>query len=314
MHRLRTGYAYALTANLSWGFFPIYFKALRPSSAVEILAYRILGSIVLVALLVFATRGWRRVLALWHRPRTLAVIGAATALIALNWGTYIYGVDSGHVVETSLGYFINPLVAVFFGLFAFGERLRRWQWVALGIGAVAVIVLSVDYGRLPWIALTLAFSFAAYGLVKKRLGLPPTDGLFVESAMLTLPALAYVGWLTAQGRSTLGHVSPAHTVLLLLSGVATAVPLLLFAAAANRIPMTGLGMLQYLTPTLQLLCGILLYHEPMPSSRLLGFGLVWIGLLVFTWDAVRNARRSASARRLTLVAEPELVAVRSTSR
>jgi chloramphenicol-sensitive protein RarD len=290
MHRLRTGYAYALTANLSWGFFPIYFKALRPSSAVEILAYRILGSIVLVALLVFATRGWRRVLALWHRPRTLAVIGAATALIALNWGTYIYGVDSGHVVETSLGYFINPLVAVFFGLFAFGERLRRWQWVALGIGAVAVIVLSVDYGRLPWIALTLAFSFAAYGLVKKRLGLPPTDGLFVESAMLTLPALAYVGWLTAQGRSTLGHVSPAHTVLLLLSGVATAVPLLLFAAAAQRLPLVTMGLLFYLTPAMQLTWGVVVGREPMPPARWLGFALIWVALAVFSVDALWRSR------------------------
>lgn len=314
MQKLRTGYAYALTANLSWGFFPIYFKALRPSGPVEILAYRILGQLIFVALLLFVARNWRRLFALRHRPRTVAAIGAATSLIAINWGTYTYGVLSGHVVETSLGYFINPLVAVLFGLLVFGERLRRWQWVALGIGAVAVVVLTVDYGRLPWIALILAVSFAGYGLVKKRLGLPPTDGLFAESAMLALPALAYLGWLTAQGRSTLGHVSPAHTVLLLLAGVATAVPLLLFASAANRIPMTGLGMLQYLTPILQLLCGVLLYHEPMPPSRLLGFGLVWIGLLVFTWDALRHAHRSASARRLTLVAELELAPIRSPGR
>ncbi|MBO0869672.1 MAG: EamA family transporter RarD [Micromonosporaceae bacterium] len=314
MHKLRTGYAYALAANLSWGFFPIYFKALRPSGPVEILAYRILGSLVVVALLLFLTRSWRRMSTLRHRPRTLVIIGVATALIALNWGIYIYGVVGGRVVETALGYFINPLVAVFFGLLAFGERLRRWQWVALGIGAVAVVVLTVDYGRLPWIALTLAFSFAGYGLVKKRLGLPPTDGLFAESGMLALPALAYLGWLTARGGSTLGHVSPAHTVLLLLSGVGTAVPLLLFAAAANRIPMTGLGMLQYLTPILQLLCGILLYHEPMPPSRLFGFGLVWVGLLVFTWDALRHAHRGASARRPAPVAEPELASIRSPGR
>jgi chloramphenicol-sensitive protein RarD len=255
----------------------------------------VIWSAVFIGLLLTAMRRWRRVGALRHRPRTLAGVALAAALIAVNWGVYIYGVNSGHVVETSLGYFINPLVSVLFGLLIFAERLRAAQWAALGVGAVAVAVLTVDYGRLPWIALVLAFSFGSYGLVKKRLGLPPADGLFVESGVLAVPALGYLVWLGGQGRLSFGHVSALHTVLLLSAGVLTAIPLLLFAGAANRIPLTTLGILQYATPTLQLLCGVFLYHEPMPAARLAGFALVWLALAVFSWDAVHAMRRTSRA-------------------
>jgi chloramphenicol-sensitive protein RarD len=289
---LRRGYLYGLAAFGCWGFFPLYFKLLRPAGALEILAHRVIWSAVFVALLLTVIRGWPRIAALRHRPRTVAGIALAAVLIAVNWGVYIYGVNSARVVETSLGYFITPLISVAFGLAVFGERLRAPQWAALGLGAAAVAVLTVDYGRLPWIALALAASFSSYGLVKKRLGLPPTDGLFLESAALSLPGLGYLGWLTAAGRSTLGHGSPGHTVLLLVAGVITAVPLLLFAASANRIPMTGLGIIQYVAPVLQLFCGLVIYHEPMPPARLLGFCLVWLALAVFTWDALATRRRS----------------------
>ncbi|MGC1214155.1 MAG: EamA family transporter RarD [Micromonospora sp.] len=292
MNPIRLGYLYGLGAYLLWGFFPIYLKLLRPAGPMEILAHRIVWSVAFVALLLAAARNIGFLRALLRRPRALAGITAAAALIAVNWGTYIYGVNSDRVVETALGYFINPLVSVLLGVFVLRERLRPAQWAALGVGALAVAVLTVDYGRLPYLALTLAFSFAGYGLAKKRLGLPAAEGLFVESAVLALPALAYLGWLVRRGESTFGQVSAGHTVLLVLAGAATAIPLLLFAGAANRLPLSALGMLQYLAPILQLGCGVLIFHEPMPPARLAGFALVWLALIVFTVDALRHTRRT----------------------
>ncbi|MET8278777.1 EamA family transporter RarD [Micromonospora sp. NPDC005174] len=298
MTPLRLGYLYGIGAYLLWGFFPLYFKLLRPTGPLEILAHRIVWSVLFVALLLGALRNIGFLRALLRRRGAVAGIVAAAALIAVNWGTYIYGVSSDRVVETALGYFINPLVVVLLGVTVLRERLRTAQWVALGIGAAAVAVLAVDYGRLPWLALTLAFSFAGYGLIKKRLGLPAAEGLFVESAVLALPALGYLAWLSRNGGLTFGHVSAGHTALLVLAGVATAIPLLLFAGAANRLPLTGLGMIQYLAPILQLACGVLIFHEPMPPARIAGFALVWLALVVFTADAIRQARRPRSTSRL----------------
>ncbi|SCL57886.1 chloramphenicol-sensitive protein RarD [Micromonospora citrea] len=303
MTPLRLGYLYGFGAYLLWGFFPLYLKLLRPAGPMEILAHRIVWSVVFVALLLAAARNVGFLRALLRRPRALAGIGAAAALIAVNWGTYIYGVNSDRVVETALGYFINPLVVVLLGVTVLRERLRPAQWAALGVGGLAVAVLTVDYGRLPYLALVLALSFAGYGLVKKRLGLPAAEGLFVESAVLALPALAYLGWLTAGSDATFGHVSVGHTALLVAAGAATAIPLLLFAGAANRLPLSGLGMLQYLAPILQLGCGVLIFHEPMPPARLAGFALVWVALIVFTVDALRNSRR-ARARAAAVATEP----------
>ncbi|MEU7840342.1 EamA family transporter RarD [Micromonospora sp. NPDC049114] len=298
MTPLRLGYLYGIGAYLLWGFFPLYFKLLRPTGPLEILAHRIVWSVLFVALLLGALRNIGFLRALLRRRRTVAGIVAASALIAINWGIYIYGVSSNRVVETALGYFINPLVVVLLGVTVLRERLRPAQWVALGIGASAVAVLAVDYGRLPWLALSLAFSFAGYGLIKKQLGLPAAEGLFVESAVLALPALGYLAWLSRHGGLTFGHVSAGHTALLVLAGAATAIPLLLFAGAANRLPLTGLGMIQYLAPILQLACGVLIFHEPMPPARLAGFALVWLALVVFTADAIRQARHSRSTPRL----------------
>jgi chloramphenicol-sensitive protein RarD len=227
---------------------------------------------------------------------------AAAILIAVNWGTYIFGVNSSRVVETALGYFITPLVVVLLGVTVQRERLRPWGWVAVGIGVIAVAVLTIDYGRLPYIALLLAGSFGSYSLIKKRLGLPPAGGLFVESAVLAVPALAYLTWLNLAGKAEFGHVSATHTVLTVFSGLATAVPLLLFAASANRIPLVGLGILQYIAPILQLAIGVLLFHEPLPPARLAGFGLVWIALIIFTVDALQGARRTAAAKVRTAAA------------
>jgi chloramphenicol-sensitive protein RarD len=297
---LRRGYVSAFAAYVLWGFFPIYFHHLLPAGPLEILANRVIWSVVTVAIIITILGRWRSIAKLRHHPRKLAGLGLAAVLIGVNWFVYIYGVNSNQVIETSLGYFINPLVSVLFGVAVFKERLRAPQWAAIGIGGVAVAVIAVDYGRLPWIALTLAVSFGSYGLVKKSLGLPPTDGLFLESAALAAPALIYLGFLTGSGKSTFTSVSTLHTILLISAGLATAVPLLLFADAANRIPLTGLGIVQYTAPILQLGCGVLLFHEPMPTAELIGFILVWIALALFTWDALANARRS----RAEAIAEP----------
>jgi chloramphenicol-sensitive protein RarD len=296
MSELRKGYAFALGAYACWGLFPLYWKLLRPAGPVEILAHRILWSFVFVAVVITVVRGWRSIARLARQRHAMIMIGFASIAIAVNWGTYIYGVNADRVVETSLGYFINPLVTVALGVIVLRERLRAAQWVALGIGAIAVGVLTVDYGHVPYLALTLAASFGTYGLIKKRLGVPAVDGLLVESGALALPALAYLGVLAARGDSTFGHSSAGHTALLVLAGAVTAVPLLLFAGAANRIPLSAIGLLQYLAPILQLACGVLIYGEPMPPARLAGFALVWLALAVFTWDGVRNMRAQSRSR------------------
>jgi len=291
----RRGYASGLAAYVMWGFFPIYFHELRTAGAIEILAHRIVWSALTVALLITVIRRWDSVRELLRRPRKLAGISLAAVLIASNWGIYIYGVNSDHVVETSLGYFITPLITVLFGVIVYRERPSATQWTAIALGAIAVAVITIDYGRPPWIALGLAGSFGLYGLVKKQLQLPPTDGLLMEASALFLPAIAYLGWLSAAGRSTFTGVSASHTALLVLAGVLTAIPLLLFADAANRISMTHLGILQYAAPILQLLCGLVIFHEPMPAAQLVGFMLVWVAIIIISVDAVRRSRRTAAS-------------------
>jgi len=304
MGQARTGYLFGIAAYLCWGLFPLYWRLLEPSGAVEILAHRILWSLVLVAIVVTVSRRWGAIRGLLREPRRVGLIGLASALIAVNWCTYIYGVNSGRVVETSLGYFINPLVTVLLGVFVLGERLRTVQWVAIGIGGLAVGVLTIDYQHVPWLALTLAFSFGLYGLVKKRLGVAAVDGLTVESGALALPALIYVIVVSGHGTATFGH-DGLRTALLILGGPVTAIPLLLFAGAANRIPLSTIGLLQYLAPILQLACGVLVFHEPMPLPRLAGFALVWLALGIFAADGVRQVR--LEARRTALVAQPATV-------
>lgn len=287
MGSLRRGYLYGVAAYGWWGFFPLYIKLLHPARSLEILAHRIIWSVAFLAVLVVLTR--RRFAV--PRGRKLVAVFAAAALISVNWGMFIYGVNSDRVVEVSLGYFINPLVTVLLGVLVLRERLRGAQWLALGVGAVAVGVLTIDYGRLPYIALTLAGSFGVYGLVKKTLGLPAVDGLFAETLLLAGPALAALWVLSAQGSLAFGSVSAGHTALLVGAGAATSVPLLLFAGAANRIPLSALGILQYLGPALQFGFGVLVFGEPMPAARLAGFGLVWCALMIFTVDMVRDVRQ-----------------------
>ena len=282
--------ASGLTAYALWGLFPLYFPLLEPAGGLEIVAHRVLWSLLFIGVLLTVVRRWSLVRALVTDRRRLLVLAGAAGLIAVNWLVFVYGVNSGHVVETSLGYFINPLVSVVLGVLVFGERLRRLQWVAVGIAAVAVGVLTVDYGRPPWIALSLALTFGLYGLLKKIVKVEAAPGLFVETALVALPAVAVLGVLHVDGAGTFGNAGPGHALLLASSGVATAVPLLLFAAAASRIPLSTVGLLQYLTPLMQLSIGVFVYDEAMPPARLAGFVIVWVALAVFTADGLRHAR------------------------
>jgi chloramphenicol-sensitive protein RarD len=288
----RTGFVAGVAAYLLWGLFPLYWPLLEPAKPVEILAHRIVWSIVLVGALLMATSGFRWVWRLGRRR--VLLLALAAGLITINWGVYIYGVNSGHVVETSLGYFINPLVTVALAVTLLRERLRRAQWIAVAIAALAVVVLALDYGRPPYISLTLACSFGLYGLVKKQVGLDGAQSLAIETAFLVLPALGYLGYLEATGNGTFTTGGPGHAALLVGGGIATAVPLVLFGVAAIRVPLTTLGLLQYLAPVMQFLIGVLVRGESMPPSRLAGFVLVWIALAVFTVDAIRALRRPLS--------------------
>ena len=295
MDERRLGILSGLGSYALWGLFPLYFPLLEPASGLEIVAHRVLWSLLFVGLLLTAVRRWSLVRAAVADRRTLLVLAGAAVLIAGNWLVFVYGVNSGHVVETSLGYFINPLVSVLLGVVVFSERLRPLQWTAVGIAAVAVVVLTVDYGRPPWIALALALTFGLYGLMKKLVRTEAAPGLFVETALVSIPAAVVLGVAHSAGDGTFGNAGTGHALLLVSSGVATAIPLLLFAAAARRIPLSTVGLLQYLTPSMQLAIGVFVYGEPMPPARLAGFAIVWVALAVFTVDTLRHAR--ASSRR-----------------
>ena len=285
----RSGLAAGVAAYVLWGLLPLYWPLLEPAAPVEILAHRIAWSLVFALGVLAFTSGFGWVRGLGRRRAGMLTLAAV--LVTVNWGTYIWGVNNEHVVETSLGYFINPLVTVALAVVVQRERLTRAQSVAVAIGALAVIVLAVDYGRPPWIALILACSFGTYGLIKKRVQVDGTQSFAFETAVLFLPAVAYLLLLGSGGGGTFTSEGAGHAWLLALGGVVTAVPLMLFGAAAYRIPLTTVGLLQYLAPTLQFAIGVAVYDEPMPVSRLAGFALVWVALTVFTVDAVRGARR-----------------------
>lgn len=287
----RRGTLYGAGAYLLWGLFPLYWPLLQPSSALEVLAHRILWSLAVVVVLLAATRSLPRLLAVLRDPAKAWRLSLAAVVIAINWGTYIYGVSTGQIVETSLGYFVNPIVTVLLGVIVLGERLRRVQWLALGLAFVAVLVLTVENGQPPYIALVLAFSFGAYGVLKKTAKVGAVEGLGVETLVLLLPAALFVAWLAGSGEGTFGTEGAGHAALLALSGLVTAIPLLLFGGAASRVPLTTLGILQYLAPTLQFLLGVTLFDEEMPPVKLAGFVLVWIALVLFTTDVVRHHRR-----------------------
>jgi chloramphenicol-sensitive protein RarD len=288
---LRRGLLFGTAAYAMWGLFPLYWPLLEPAGAVEILAHRIVWSALTMAILVAAMRRTPELLAVVRDRRAMTLLSVAAVVISLNWGAYIWGVNNERVVETSLGYFINPLVTVLMGVFVLGERLRRLQWVALAMAAGAVVVLTVDYGRPPWLALALAVSFGTYGLTKKQAGVGAVESLTVETLVLAPVAVVYVVWLTVTGAASFGANGVGHALLITTAGVVTAIPLICFGAAANRVPLVALGLLQYLAPVIQFALGVLVFREDMPTGRWIGFGLVWIALVLFTLETINHRRQ-----------------------
>ncbi|MYV72335.1 EamA family transporter RarD [Streptomyces sp. SID2131] len=291
----RTGLLYGIGAYGMWGLVPLFWPLLKPAGAMEILAHRMVWSLVFVGLALLVLRRWGWVRELARSPRKLGLITLAATVITVNWGLYIWSVNAGHVVEASLGYFINPLVTIALGVLVLQERLRPAQWAAVGIGFAAVLVLAIGYGQPPWISLVLAFSFALYGLVKKKVNIGGLESLAAETAVQFLPALAYLVWLGSRGTLAFGAHGAGHTALLAATGLVTAIPLVCFGAAAIRVPLSTLGLLQYLAPTFQFLLGVLYFHEAMPPERWAGFSLVWLALTILTWDALRTNRRNRAA-------------------
>ena len=293
---MNKGVGYGIATYVLWGLLPVYWKCLHRVPALQLVSHRIVWSclfLIGVVLLSGQARALRRA---WLTPSIRYLYLLASLLIGINWTFYIWAVNAGLMVEASLGYFINPLLNVLLGVLFFRERLRVWQWVSLGVALSGVIYLTVAYGRLPWVALVLAVSFACYGAVKKVAPLGAVQGLTLETAILVLPALIYLGYEEVVGQGAFLHGGAEETVLLVGAGLMTTAPLLLFAAAVQRIPLSLMGILQYLSPTLQFLLGVLVYRELITVERLVGFGLVWAALVIFGIDGMW-ARQGAKYKR-----------------
>jgi chloramphenicol-sensitive protein RarD len=292
--RGRRGIIYGLAAYACWGLVPLFWPLVSRASALELLAQRVVWSLAVSAVLLLTVpRGW------WGRirsARNLGMLAVAAAVISVNWGLFIWGVNNGHVVETALGYYINPILSILLGVVLLGERLSRFQWVAVALAVVAVIVLTADYGRPPWIALTLAVSFATYGFLKKKVNAGAVETLTLESAFLFLPAMAYLLYLQTRGQLTFAHLGLGHDLLLVATGLVTAVPLLFFAAASTRVPLSTLGLIQYVAPTAQFLLGVLYFHEVMSPARWIGFACVWVALMLLTGLGIAQSGVNRRAR------------------
>ena len=293
---MRRGLLFGISTYILWGFLPVYWKALQGIPALEILGHRTVWSFVLLAGILTIGRNWRWVRHVVRTPKTLLTFSLIAALLAVNWLTYIWAVNAGFIIETSLGYFINPLVNVLLGMLFLGERLRPWQWAAVGLAAAGVLYLTLSYGALPWIALVLAFSFGFYGLLKKTASLGTFEGLTLETAIMFVPALLYLLYQEGTGVGAFGHGQAWTTVLLIFTGVVTAVPLLLFAAAARRIPLSMVGLLQYIAPSIQFLLGMFVYQEPFSPDQLIGFALIWTALIIYTTESIARVRRESALR------------------
>lgn len=278
---MNKGILNGLGAYALWGFFPIYWKFLQNVPALQVIGHRIGWSFLFLLLILLITRQWKSFRASALTPKTLAIYSVAAVLLSVNWLVYVWGVNAGFIVETSLGYFINPLISVLLGVIFLRERLRAAQWVPITLAAAGVTYLTVSYGRLPWIALTLAFSFGFYGLVKKLAPLGSLYGLTLETALVFPIALIYLAVVDLNGAGAFLHEGPVTDLLLIGTGIVTSIPLLMFASAARQIPLTMIGILQYIAPTIQFLIGVFLYHEPFDRSRMIGFSLVWIALIIF---------------------------------
>jgi chloramphenicol-sensitive protein RarD len=287
----RSGMAFGFSAHVLWGVFPLYWGFLAPASPLEVLAARVTFSLLLMVAIVAVAGQWRTVRAVVASRRSVVVLGLAAFIVSINWGVFIWAIDNGHVVDASLGYFINPLVSVLLGVAVLAERLRRLQWGAVGLAGVAVLYATLNLDRPPWVALILAVTFGCYGLAKKVAGIDAISSLAVEMAILCPFAITYLWWLLANDRLALGGHGWVHSLAMAGSGPVTALPLLLFGAASQRIPLSVLGLMQYVGPSIQLVVGIWWFGEEMSAQRWVSFIGVWVALVVFTVDAVTVSRR-----------------------
>jgi chloramphenicol-sensitive protein RarD len=294
---MNKGIWYALAAYGIWGLFPLYWKLLQNVPALQIIGHRIGWSFILLFIVILLTRQWTVFRAEAFQPRALRIYAVAAVLVSLNWLIYVWAVNNDFIVESSLGYFINPLLSVLLGVIFLRERLRAWQWLPVGLAALGVVIVSFAYGAFPWIAVSLALSFGLYGLVKKQAPLNALRGLTLETGIAFLPALAYLLFMESLGQGAFLHVDPLSNLLMVGAGLVTTVPLLMFSSAAQRIPLSTIGILQYITPTMLFLLGVFVYKEAFPPAHLLGFGLVWVALIIFSLESfrARGARQDIPA-------------------
>ncbi|MEE9464143.1 MAG: EamA family transporter RarD [Candidatus Neomarinimicrobiota bacterium] len=300
---MQRGIIYAILAYGMWGLLPVYWKQLQTVPALEILGHRMVWSLLFILAILLIRNHWQWLGRTLRSPRMAVAITAAATLLGLNWYIYIWAVNSGNILDASLGYFINPLITVGLGVVILGERPRPWQWGSIGIALVGVLFLTFKYGAFPWVSITLAVTFGLYGLIKKTATLDSLEGVSLESALMFLPALGYLGYLTWTGQGAFGSAGLKTNILLASTGAITAIPLIFFAGAARRIPMTTLGLLHFIVPTLQFLVGTFIYGESVGSSRLAGFIFVWVGLVIFSIDSLFNANGGKGGARPAASAE-----------
>jgi chloramphenicol-sensitive protein RarD len=281
-------------AYILWGLFPIYWRLLESVPAIEILVHRMVWSMLFVAAILTIQKDWDWLKGAVHNRRMLLTYTLAAILLSINWFTYIWAVNAGFVVEASLGYFINPLVNFLLGVIFLGEKLRSGQVAAVILAVLGVVYLTVSYGSLPWISLVLAFTFGMYGLIKKTAPLESMHGFSLETLVLFLPALGYLLFREASGVGAFVHQGVAVTLLLILAGPVTSIPLLLFGYSARRIPLSMLGFIQYIAPTIQFMLGVFVFAEPFPPARLVGFSIIWLALLIYSLESVSYNRKSKS--------------------
>ena len=283
------GLLFGFTSYILWGLFPLYWPLLQPASPLEIVSHRAVWTLVFCLIVLALTKQIHSTFAVMKNPRAMAALLLSTILVSINWVTYIWATNNGHIVEAALGYYINPLIIIAFGVLLLREKMRPLQWLAVAIAAVGVLVLTIDYGRLPWIAISLALSWGSYGLVKKKLNMGALDGLAIETLISLIPYAGYLIYLGHQGTGQFGH-SIGLTLLLFSAGAVTAIPLLLFNGSTTRLPYSTIGLLQYITPTLQFSIGVWIRHEDMPAARWIGFLIIWLALIALGVDLVRSSR------------------------
>ena len=283
------GLLFGVGSYILWGLFPLYWPLLKPASPLEIVSHRAVWTLIFCLIVLGLSKQLHSAISVVKRPKMMAGLFLSTILVSINWLTYIWATNNGHVVEAALGYYINPLIIIAFGVLLLREKMRPLQWLAVGIAAVGVTILTIDYGRLPWVAISLALSWGTYGLVKKKLDLGALDGLAIETLISFIPYVGYLIYLGNQGTGQFGQ-SPGLTILLISAGAVTAIPLLLFNGSTTRLPYSTIGLLQYITPTIQFSIGVWVRHEDMPAARWIGFLVIWLALAALAADLVRSSR------------------------